>query len=102
MTASSKLEVHTKLTESADFWRGAEWAVRQFEGEAHDLSDIRDGYIEARKSGKMGGRRISPEMAKDFAGKFHERSDAVFMTAEHVTEQIAASRSALSEEQRQP
>lgn len=82
----------TRLTEerSAEFIAGARWAIAQFEIEAHDLSDIRDGYIEAKMTGTHGGRRIPPDMAKTFAGNFHERSDALFLAAEHVTAALAS------------
>lgn len=79
--------------ETKDFWRGVQWAANQIESEAHDLSGVRDGYIEARKTGEHAGRRISEAMAKEFAMKFHERSDALFMAADSITE---AGRSAIS------
>jgi len=65
------------------------------ESEAYDLQDIRDGYIEAITTGKHGGRSIKPEHAKEFARKFGERSDTVFMAAENV----AAAIRRLSEEE---
>jgi hypothetical protein len=69
---------------NADFWRGVKWAADQAEDEARDLQEIRDSYIEARKTGTHGGRRISDEMAKQFAQQFRERSDALFLFAERI------------------
>lgn len=59
-------------------------AVERLRDEAHDLYDIRDGYIEAQRTGMHGGRRITPEMAKEFAVKFRERAEAVYMAADNI------------------
>lgn len=75
---------------NADFWNGVEFAKRLAETEAHDLQDIRDGYIEARKSGVHAGRRIPAPMAHAFAGNFHERSDAVYQFSEQFAREIEA------------
>lgn len=68
----------------------AEVADDWLKNEAYDLSDIRDGYIEARNSGYHAGRKISDEQARSFASKFGHRSDAVYICADHVSEAIRA------------
>lgn len=44
---------------------------------ADALFATRDQYIDAMKTGTMNGRRIKKEMARQFAGQFRERGEAV-------------------------
>lgn len=68
----------------------AKVAEEWLENEAHDLSDVRDGYIEARKSGRYEGRKISDDQARSFASEFRHRSDAVHICADYVSAAIRA------------
>ena len=43
-----------------------------------DLAHTRDEYLAASKSGICNGRKISPEMANQFAKEFNERAEAVY------------------------
>lgn len=70
--------------------RAAFAAKNALENEAFDLQEIRDGYIEAQKTGKHAGRNIAKDQAKMYAAQFHERSDAVYMAAEHAEAAIRA------------
>jgi len=93
-----------KLTEvqTAEFWRGVEYAARQVESDAHALYEIRDGYIEARTTGTHGGRRIRPEQAKQFAWDFGKSSEALFMASERLAKEVEAGRRALEEAEAKP
>lgn len=73
---------------NSDFIAGVKWAINQLQNDAHDLSEIRDGYIEAQRTGIHGGRKIDPNFAKASAKNFHERSDAVWLAAEYIEKQI--------------
>jgi hypothetical protein len=75
---------------NAERERAASRAENWLLGWAADLQDTRDSYIEARRTGRHNGRRITVFMAATFAGNFRERSDAVHDCAAHV---VAAIRS---------
>jgi hypothetical protein len=57
--------------------KAASYAKLWLEEWAADLISTRDAYIDAKKSGRMAGRRIEPKLASAFAKQFHERADAV-------------------------
>lgn len=65
-------------------------ARNNLENWASDLDDTKDSYIEARRTGIHAGRRISPEMAKQFAGEFRQRAEAVQESVEHTVKAILA------------
>lgn len=49
---------------------------------AADLWETFEGYIEAKKSGRHAGRRITPENADFYAKQFRERAEAVAGSAD--------------------
>lgn len=51
---------------------------------ASDLAATWEGYIEAKRSGFHGGRRIKPEAADLYAKQFRERAEAVSDCADQV------------------
>lgn len=61
-----------------------EEAAKRIDLVESDLSNIRDDYIEAQRSGRHGGRRIRPEAARQYAHDFGERADATRQCAELV------------------
>jgi hypothetical protein len=57
--------------------RCAKAAKEAIENWAHDIGATREEYIDSVSSGQFQGRRIKPEMAKQFAREFGERASAV-------------------------
>ena len=66
----------------------AKWVLDQIYEEGQRLQEIRDGYIEAKRTGKHAGRRIRPEHAKAYAHDFHERADALFVMHDWLEKEL--------------
>lgn len=65
-------------------------ARHNLENWASDLDETKDTYIEAGRTGTHAGRRISPELAKQFAGEFRQRAEAVQESVDHTVKAILA------------
>jgi hypothetical protein len=55
---------------------------------AGDLAETRDSYIEAKRSGRHSGRRMSLDDADFYAKQFRERAEAVAGCADQVANAI--------------
>lgn len=75
----------------------ADIAENFINAEADDLYAIAQGYVTAMKSGRMGNRKIAPGQAKQFAGEFRQRADALYMIAPLLKAHLSSCESPLTQ-----